>query len=80
MNITLLKYPTDEDWALAKQCALVTIGVAKKIRELVIEQCPEFVDLLAPPCVQTLVCREMYPCKYENVLTWRVPYGHDSGN
>lgn len=159
MNITLLKYPTDEDWAFAKQCALVTIGkemktapdmewkhailraqhspirtlqfafylegvpywvsthlarhvhaqpfirsqrndrkdeydrnaarqdapvnmiwymnaeelmtimekrlchlaaketrkVAKKIRELVIEQCPEFVDLLAPPCVQTLV-------------------------
>ena len=184
MNITLLKYPTDEDWAFAKQCALVTIGkemktapnmawkhaillarhspirtlqfafylegvpywvsthlarhvhaqpfirsqrndrqdaydrnaarqdapvnmiwymnaeelmtimekrlchlaaketreVAKKIRELVIEQCPEFVDLLAPPCVQTLVCREMYPCKYENVLTWRAPYGNDTGD
>lgn len=30
MNITLLKYPTDEDWALAKQCALVTIGKEMK--------------------------------------------------
>ena len=184
MIVKLLKYPTDEDWAFAKQCALVTIGkemktapdmawkhailrarhspirtlqfafylegvpywvsthlarhvhaqpfirsqrndrqdaydrnaarqdapvnmiwymnaeelmtimekrlchlaaketreVAKKIRELVIAQCPEFVDLLAPPCVQTLVCMEMYPCKYENVLTWRVPYGNDTGD
>lgn len=26
MEITLLKWPTAEDWALAKQCALVTIG------------------------------------------------------
>ena len=26
MIVKLLKYPTDEDWALAKQCALVTIG------------------------------------------------------
>ena len=25
-KITLLKYPTAEDWAFAKQCALVTIG------------------------------------------------------
>lgn len=30
MNITLLKYPTDEDWAFAKQCALVTIGKEMK--------------------------------------------------
>ena len=30
MNITLLKYPTDEDWTLAKQCALVTIGKEMK--------------------------------------------------
>lgn len=30
MNITLLKYPTDEDWAFAKQCALVTIGKERK--------------------------------------------------
>ena len=26
MNVTLIKYPTDEDWALCKQCALVTTG------------------------------------------------------
>lgn len=26
MKVTLIKYPTDEDWFLAKQCALVTIG------------------------------------------------------
>ena len=26
MEITLLKWPTAEDWAFAKQCALVTIG------------------------------------------------------
>ena len=26
MKVTLLKYPTDEDWALARRCALVTIG------------------------------------------------------
>lgn len=30
MNITLLKYPTDEDWAFAKQCALATIGKEMK--------------------------------------------------
>ena len=30
MNITLLKYPTDEDWAFSKQCALVTIGKEMK--------------------------------------------------
>lgn len=30
MIIKLLKYPTDEDWALAKQCALVTIGKEMK--------------------------------------------------
>ena len=30
MNVTLLKYPTDEDWAFAKQCALVTIGKEMK--------------------------------------------------
>lgn len=30
MNITLLKYPTEEDWAFAKQCALVTIGKEMK--------------------------------------------------
>ena len=28
--ITLLKYPTAEDWAFAKQCALVTIGKEMK--------------------------------------------------
>ena len=65
---------------LCHLAAKETREVAKKIRELVIAQCPEFVDLLAPPCVQTLVCREMYPCKYENVLTWRVPYGNDTGD
>lgn len=26
MKVTLLKYPTDEDWALARRCALVTMG------------------------------------------------------
>lgn len=26
MKVTLLKYPTDEDWTLARRCALVTIG------------------------------------------------------
>ena len=26
VKITLIKYPTAEDWAFAKQCALVTIG------------------------------------------------------
>ena len=175
MNITLLKYPTDEDWAFAKQCALVTIGkemktapdmewkhsilrarhspirtlqfafylegvpywvsthlarhvhaqpfirsqrndrqseydrnaarqdapvdmiwymnaeelmpivekrmcylaaletrdVALVIRKLVLEQCPEFHDLLEPPCTRMRTCREMYPCKYSHVLTWR---------
>lgn len=175
MNITLLKYPTDEDWAFAKQCALVTIGkemktapdlewkhsilrarhspirtlqfafylegvpywvsthlarhvhaqpfirsqrndrqseydrnaarqdapvdmiwymnaeelmtvvekrmchlaaletrdVALAIRKLVLEQCPEFHDLLETPCSRTQVCREMYPCKYSHILTWR---------
>ena len=30
MDITLLKYPTDEDWTFAKQCALVTIGKEMK--------------------------------------------------
>lgn len=30
MIVKLLKYPTDEDWALAKQCALVTIGKEMK--------------------------------------------------
>lgn len=184
MNITLLKYPTDEDWAFAKQCALVTVGkemktapdvewkhsilrarhspirtlqfafylegvpywvsthlarhvhaqpfirsqrndrqdaydrnaarqdapvdmiwymnaeellniaekrlcqlaaketrdVAKKICAVVIVQCPEFMGLLTPPCVQSLVCREMYPCKYKDVLTWRVTNGNDTGD
>lgn len=153
MNITLLKYPTDEDWSFAKQCALVTIGkkmktapdmewkhsilrarpfirsqrndrqseynrnaarqdapvdmiwcmnaeelltiaekrlchlaaketrdVAKEICALVIAQCPEFAGLLTPPCVQALVCREMNPCKYENILTWRDANGHNSSD
>ena len=26
MNIELVKYPTEEDWLLAKQCTLVTVG------------------------------------------------------
>ena len=26
MKVTLLKYPTDEDWALARRCALITMG------------------------------------------------------
>lgn len=26
MTITILKVPTDEDWAFCKQCALVTVG------------------------------------------------------
>lgn len=26
MNITLMRYPTEEDWFRAKQCALVTVG------------------------------------------------------
>ena len=30
MIVKLLKYPTDEDWAFAKQCALVTIGKEMK--------------------------------------------------
>ena len=30
MIVKLLKYPTDEDWVLAKQCALVTIGKEMK--------------------------------------------------
>lgn len=26
MKVTLLKHPTDEDWALARRCALITMG------------------------------------------------------
>jgi thymidylate synthase ThyX len=26
MNVELIKYPTEEDWMLAKQCTLVTVG------------------------------------------------------
>lgn len=26
IEISLMKYPTDEDWALAKECTLVTVG------------------------------------------------------
>lgn len=26
MNVEMLKYPTDEDWAFAKTCTLITIG------------------------------------------------------
>lgn len=182
MNITLLKYPTDEDWAFAKQCALVTIGkemktapdmewkhsilrarhspirtlqfafylegvpywvsthlarhvhaqpfirsqrndrqseydrnaarqdapvdmiwymsaeelmtiaekrlctlAAKETREavrkicgLVQGKCPEFIDLLAPPCEKTGTCSEMYPCKYAHILTGESElYGRD---
>ena len=30
MNVTLIKYPTADDWALCKQCALVTVGLTPK--------------------------------------------------
>ena len=30
MNVTLIKYPTADDWALCKQCALVTAGLSPK--------------------------------------------------
>ena len=30
MNVTLIKYPTADDWALCKQCALVTAGLSLK--------------------------------------------------
>ena len=26
MKVSLIKYPTDEDWALARRCALITMG------------------------------------------------------
>lgn len=184
MNITLLKYPTDEDWAFAKQCALVTIGKEMKtapdmewkhsilrarhspirtlqfafylegvpywvsthlarhvhaqpfIRSqrndrqdeydrnaarqdapvdmiwymnaeelmaiagkrlchlaadetrktvqmmccLVIDNCPEFRGLLTPYCAQTLTCREMNPCEYEKIITWRGTNGNNFGD
>lgn len=31
MRIELIKYPTEEDWLLAKQCTLVTVGKEAKI-------------------------------------------------
>ena len=30
MNVTLIKYPSEDDWALCKQCALVTVGLSPK--------------------------------------------------
>ena len=30
MSVTLIKYPTADDWALCKQCALVTAGLSPK--------------------------------------------------
>ena len=30
MNVTLIKYPTADDWALCKQCALVPAGLSPK--------------------------------------------------
>ena len=29
-NVTLIKYPSENDWAFCKQCALVTVGLSPK--------------------------------------------------
>lgn len=42
-----------------------TREVVRMICALVVEQCPEFNGLLAPPCELTGRCTEMYPCGKE---------------
>lgn len=39
-----------------------TRQVAVMIKKLVLDKCPEFAELLVPPCVFNGRCNEMYPC------------------
>lgn len=37
--------------------------IAKRMRTLVLDHCPEFRGLMAPPCAFMDECPEMEPCK-----------------
>lgn len=62
---------------LCRQASEETRNTVMGMKLLVLGKCPEFSDLLYPPCVKTGRCNEMFPCDYGQYLNgekvWQEP-------